>query len=238
MIKKELEVHSVFTSISGEVGYFRQGEIVRFLRLQGCNMRCPWCDTEQSQESGVRDLISIDQVADQIGDSRNILVTGGEPLLQQDALLSLIRGFRDDHYTWQIETNGTILPLSALRMMKNVHWVVDRKYGSARGLIDPYRAFTTGLGFKAGFKLVDGFPLTENDWLKYVVFNMDELNGAVEEINDLCYRAEVEHGPLPHFAISGIGLSPKTILERMMEEYGSYPLAVVNIQLHKLVDME
>lgn len=231
MIKKELEVHSIFTSISGEVGYFRQGQIVKFLRLQGCNMRCPSCDTEQSQIAG-DDPVSIDQVADQIGASRNILITGGEPLLQQSALISLIRGFRSDCFTWQIETNGTIMPLPALRMMENVYWVVDRKFKSALGGPLPgHRAITTG------FKLVDDFPLTEDDWLKYVVSNSDELDEAIREIDNLS-RAGIQQTTLPHFAISPIGNPPRAVFQRILQLQKHGPLAVVNIQLHKLVDME
>lgn len=103
----------IFESIQGEGR--NQGQRCIFLRLKGCNLYCSWCDTKDSWEQGnplnegvfwatteeVKNLI-------QEYDSRHLVITGGEPLLQQKALGELIELL--DGYYIEIETNSTILP--------------------------------------------------------------------------------------------------------------------------------
>ena len=79
-----LKVHSIFESISGEAGGFPQGSWCTFLRLSGCNLRCRWCDTPDAQEVEAQTLdMSVKEICDSVGIYKNILITGGEPLLQK-----------------------------------------------------------------------------------------------------------------------------------------------------------
>ena len=99
------------------------GTPVLFIRTSGCNLRCIWrlpdgnvsiCDTAESsfdtRDSEVFQISNIISLLKQnIGNIKHIVISGGEPLLQQSALVSLCKQIKDEiksHIT--IETNGTI----------------------------------------------------------------------------------------------------------------------------------
>lgn len=97
------------------------GESAIFLRLAYCNRRCSWCDTDWSE----RWCSSPEQLAvtinEMIGDrpfNDNVVITGGEPCLQAEALCRLIDaviesrlvpGKYKPYVRWHLESNGTIL---------------------------------------------------------------------------------------------------------------------------------
>jgi 7-carboxy-7-deazaguanine synthase len=101
-----MKVSEIFRSIQGEGR--GQGKICTFIRLAGCNLRCAWCDTQYTWEGGIemeqREILSE---ISRLG-SRMICITGGEPLLQKDELLSLVRKLCREGYEIGIETNGTL----------------------------------------------------------------------------------------------------------------------------------
>ena len=91
------------------------GHRVGFLRLAGCNLACVWCDTPYSWDWSRYDKneeshkMTIEAIAEQIApmDAKRLIVTGGEPMLQQRHFKALrdATGCKLD-----IETNGTIEP--------------------------------------------------------------------------------------------------------------------------------
>jgi len=97
-------INEIFYSIQGE-GEFA-GTPAVFVRFSGCNLKCPWCDTDHSHgeemtcdelEDAVRKLL-----ADR--DGAIIVLTGGEPALQLHDDEPLFHGFA--RFVC-IETNGT-----------------------------------------------------------------------------------------------------------------------------------
>jgi len=110
-----LRVLEIFDSIQGE-GHWT-GIPMTFIRLAGCNapelgLEClRWCDTRESwdQEGGV-DM----EVGDVILRVRlpRVCLTGGEPLLQKEAVIPLAREARGLGMQVHIETNGTLPPPS------------------------------------------------------------------------------------------------------------------------------
>lgn len=101
-----LDVVGVFHTIQGEGPY--TGAPAVFVRLAGCNLKCPACDTRYTDG---RQLISPAQLIDRIESVRGkatvlIVLTGGEPFRQDISPLTellLIRGLQV-----QVETNGTL----------------------------------------------------------------------------------------------------------------------------------
>jgi len=83
-----------------------------FLRLQGCNLRCSWCDTKYTYDGSEKPaLMPFGAVIETIqnmslGCTKLVVCTGGEPLLQSAELNEL----RDMMPGWdfEYETNGTI----------------------------------------------------------------------------------------------------------------------------------
>jgi 7-carboxy-7-deazaguanine synthase len=94
------------------------GRRAAFVRLARCNLDCAWCDTpytwdwarfdpaKEIHRATVPDVLSrLDAMT-----VDRVVVTGGEPLLQQRRLLPLLAACRDRGWAVELETNGTIAP--------------------------------------------------------------------------------------------------------------------------------
>jgi organic radical activating enzyme len=111
----KLYVHSIFYTIQGEGPFCGQPAV--FIRLAGCNLQCPWCDTDYTSS---RALLTPNQIiADTLVEpwSSNteikplVVITGGEPFRQN--LGPLLKLLYELGYRVQIETNGTLPPPQA-----------------------------------------------------------------------------------------------------------------------------
>jgi len=101
----QLLVHEVYRSIQGESTF--AGLPCIFVRLTACSARCVWCDTPHAFKEG--DLFSIDDVLERVLAFGCPLVelTGGEPLLQEEAL-GLMARLANSGLTVLLETSGTV----------------------------------------------------------------------------------------------------------------------------------
>lgn len=119
----------IFDTIQGEGRNI--GSPVVFARLSGCNLQCSWCDTPYTwafndtlaarHDEGKTYKKEEEQVLVSVGDAidyitgyplKRLVVTGGEPMLQQKGIVELAKGLRgrhSDHWI-EVETNGTIAP--------------------------------------------------------------------------------------------------------------------------------
>ncbi|MFR9650902.1 MAG: 7-carboxy-7-deazaguanine synthase QueE [Rikenellaceae bacterium] len=70
-----------FYSIQGEG--FHSGVAAHFVRLAGCDVRCPWCDAKESWRVEGHEVLSSEQIVDRVKASgaKSVVVTGGEPLM-------------------------------------------------------------------------------------------------------------------------------------------------------------
>ncbi len=119
------EKPEIFYSLQGEGA--RMGTPAVFLRLSGCNLCCHWCDTKYSWGKGIS--LEEEEIARRIlsHGCRNLVITGGEPLLQQEALEKLLHLLPADVYV-EIESNGTLPPSPALAARVN-QWNISPKLG-------------------------------------------------------------------------------------------------------------
>lgn len=106
--RETIRVHSVFQTIQGEGPLC--GERALFIRLNGCNLRCPGCDTEYTNQNAEVAQGYFLRAAELNNWPKGALVviTGGEPFRQNIApaiKILLVAGYRV-----QIETNGVLWP--------------------------------------------------------------------------------------------------------------------------------
>ncbi|MEV0675851.1 7-carboxy-7-deazaguanine synthase QueE [Actinosynnema sp. NPDC050436] len=101
-----------------------QGRLARFVRLYGCHLTCGWCDTPQTWDrrrhhpTAEQRHIAVADVLDWLSGVPECLVviTGGEPLLQQRALEPLLASIMQNSLAGEteVETSGTIAPHPAV----------------------------------------------------------------------------------------------------------------------------
>lgn len=113
-----LDVHTIWRTIQGEGPH--AGRRAVFVRLNGCNLQCPQCDTDYTSYRHVLHPNDISKFIESLAAPkvRNLVViTGGEPFRQN--IHPLISNLLTDGYDVQIETNGTLhvqIPSTLSRM--------------------------------------------------------------------------------------------------------------------------
>lgn len=182
----------IFHTIQGEgVGV---GVPAVFVRLSLCNLHCVWCDTDHTwnfegtpwkhekdavpgyakhRKEDVIIEMGVDEVAETVRDfgCRRVVLTGGEPLLQEGALVDLMAELRGDGEQWyfEIETNGTQMPgeafLSAVDQMN-----VSPKLANS--------GMAEGLRIKKD--VLAGLAATGKAWFKFVVEKEADLEEIME----------------------------------------------------------
>lgn len=131
-----LQLHSIFPTIQGE-GIFA-GEPATFVRLTGCNLKCPSCDTDYTSK---RELVSASEVLERVNKvtspNRIVVITGGEPFRQN--LSILVPMLVENNYRVQIETNGTLPPTyDAAKLHLNTWIMCSPKVGRIHPELAPH----------------------------------------------------------------------------------------------------
>jgi len=101
-----LKVNEIFWSFQGEG--LRAGFPSIFLRLAGCQLGCPYCDTKEAWKSG--NWMPLSEIIGELDKQKKkypasqVVITGGEPM-EQD-LHDLVEALKMKDYFISIETNG------------------------------------------------------------------------------------------------------------------------------------
>jgi organic radical activating enzyme len=126
----------IFHSLQGEGPTI--GTPAVFLRLAQCNLACSWCDTSYTWDwqhyDYDKEVVSLNatEAEERILelDCRHLVITGGEPLLQQRELAPLVAALKERGFYCEVETNGTIVPLPDLAE-KIDQWNVSPKLATS-----------------------------------------------------------------------------------------------------------
>jgi 7-carboxy-7-deazaguanine synthase len=205
----DMKVNEIFYSIQGESSF--AGWPCAFIRLTACNLRCSYCDTEYAFSEGKEMSQTEILAAVSAYPARLVLVTGGEPMLQQE-VHGLLEGLLDTGYTVCVETGGQV-PLEGVD--RRVHKIMDLKCPSS------------GMHHHNYYRNIE--LLTPNDEVKFVVGDRADFDWALEVIarHDLPSRVGVVLFSPVYNAL------PYSDLARWVMDCG---LRVrMQVQLHKII---
>jgi 7-carboxy-7-deazaguanine synthase len=203
-----VHVSEIFYSIQGETSY--AGRPCMFVRLAGCNLDCSYCDTRYARHGGTP--MSVDSIVQKVAEHpvRLVMVTGGEPLLQ-DETPELIRRLNSSGHLVLVETNGSldigVLPDEVIR-------IVDMKCPDS-GMAD--RMLMANLE-----------RVGERDEVKFVISTRKDYLWAKELMlrYSLPQRTTVLLSPA-----HGV-LEPRDLAEWILEDHLE---CVLQLQLHKIL---
>ena len=125
---RRLRVTEVFESLQGEGPFCCRRAL--FIRLAGCNLRCPFCDTPYSLDPRSGEPAPLEELVERAARHRGLVVlTGGEPLLQRGAVNRFLEQLwaRDSGVEVQVETNGTLPPPEPGEPLRRAYFVVSPK---------------------------------------------------------------------------------------------------------------
>ena len=189
---------------SPEIFHSLQGEGVSiglpsiFIRASLCNLHCRWCDTDYTwnwegtpwehendllpdyQKFRKDEYITTLDVTEVVSiitslPCHNIILTGGEPLLQDEAWCTLMQTLleKDEQYRFEVETNGTLTPSSNFDTLINQYNVSPKLKNS--GNKKSLRIQRASLQF---------FSKSDKSWFKFVIAAQSDL----EEIETLIQK--------------------------------------------------
>jgi organic radical activating enzyme len=190
-----------------EIFFTLQGEGVSvgmpavFVRLSLCNLHCVWCDTDHTwnfvgtpwvhekdglpgyqkhcKEEAIIEMGAA-EVAEEVRkyECRHVVLTGGEPLLQEEGLGELIAELLKDGRDWffEMETNGTRLPGDAL-MAAVGQFNVSPKLGNSG----------VAVNLREKPEVIRGLVEGGKAWFKFVV----EKESDLAEVMALVERSQI-----------------------------------------------
>ena len=186
----------IFDTIQGEGRNI--GKPTVFARLSGCNLQCSWCDTPYTwaftdtmaalHDEGVKYDRNAEQVKVTVGDAvdhitgystKRLVITGGEPMLQQRGVARLAKTLKekDPDYWIEVETNGTIAPSFETIQAVDQFNVSPKLSGSSNRPSKAIRA-----------DVMDAYAATPKADFKFVVSTEND----VEEIKTLVARHKIK----------------------------------------------
>jgi 7-carboxy-7-deazaguanine synthase len=236
-------INNIFNSIDGEVNHFGQGMLTTFIRLQGCNLRCSYCDTPQAQnkdEFPFKDTratggpvpykLTPSEIAQEVKKlyCGKVTITGGEPLEQRKDLIRLVsilnKTFGYD-VPITIETNGS---KSLFNISDLASWVVDYKLESS-GMNDAMN--------EQAFAF-----LGPKDTVKFVIKDKTDFDDSVGFIRGFWKQPDFDYTPTfafsPMFKSRKLFITPYALLNLLNGSFvpGHFKTAL-NIQLHKIIGL-
>lgn len=180
----EYKVVEKFVSINGEGT--RAGQLAVFIRFQGCNLKCSYCDTTWANEATAPyEWMTEEEIAAYILKEKvkNVTLTGGEPLLQKDIKVLLER-LAKENLRVEIETNGSVEITPFVSIKNRPSMTMDYKLPSSG--MEQFMC-------RRNFAL-----LQKKDTVKFVSGSMEDLERAKEIIDtyELTERCHVYLSPV------------------------------------------
>jgi 7-carboxy-7-deazaguanine synthase len=234
-----LKVSEIFDSIQGEGPSTGTPSI--FLRLSTCNLKCSWCDTKYTwdwenydinKEIKEMDVEGVVKRINHFSKLSNIVITGGEPLLQQDKLVLLLTLLKTTNreneinygpYRIEIESNGTIMPQNELVKLID-QWNISPKTSNSLNEIQ-------GINLEKFYsKSLPYFRNLENAFFKFIVDKPEDI----KEIDELIKKYEL---PNKRVILMPQATTKEDLLKKSMwlEEFAKENGYTMSTRLHVLL---
>ena len=183
--KNKFKVVEKFVSINGEGR--RAGQLAVFIRFKGCNLNCSYCDTKWANAGDASYIeMTTDEIYDYIKSTKvkNVTLTGGEPLLQENIKELLIKLSEDEKLIVEIETNGSVNIAPFADIKNRPSFTLDYKQPSS--------------GMEQQMCMDNYDYIDKNDTVKFVSGSREDLEKAKEIIEkyDLISKCKVYLSPV------------------------------------------
>jgi organic radical activating enzyme len=243
--RTEAQLIEIFSSLQGEGLLIGRRQL--FVRMAGCNLDCAYCDTpfapqthcrvEDAPGSGnfrsLANPLSLETLCNLVADwthrlpgvHHSLSLTGGEPLMQVEALQGWLPALRE-LLPVHLETNGT-LPAAVAEVRSQLDWVsTDLKLASVSGVPTPW-------GLHGEFlRQVAGIP----GCVKVVV-------GEESDLSEVQQAAELVRSAAPELPLilqpltreGEIAISSRQLLELQTRAALIHPLTQVIPQTHRFI---
>ncbi len=203
-----LKVNEIFISIDGEVNLWGQGIPTVFIRLNGCNLQCDYCDTQNKKQIHI---MLIEDILKIIPHGIKITITGGEPLLQPDCI-KLIDILLKNNFKISVETNGS-MPIPKI-INNNISWIIDYK-----------------LKYCMKMYMDNFYDAGERDWIKFVIEDEQDLEKAIEVyilLKKMNCKARIAFSPVFKSSFHQTWLVNEIIKRQLWD-------ITFNLQIHKYI---
>lgn len=170
------------------------GVVSTFMRLQGCTLKCTWCDTlevwTQGNEYSFQEIFDLFESADLIKkfkEGQHLILTGGSPLKQQNQLVNFLYLFEEKYgFLPYVEIeNESVLEVKGLISY------VDQWNNSPK-------LANSGMKERVRLKpeILKNLSSLQNSWFKFVISKKEDWD-------------EIERDFLPYICKESIILMPE-----------------------------
>ena len=219
------KIAEIFESINGEGR--KAGELAVFVRFQGCNLRCSYCDTMWANaENAPCQEMTLSELLERVESfgANNVTLTGGEPLIQE-GINECIEALVKRGYQIEIETNGSVLLEVSLSDSARENF----KEFPVSFTMD-YKLMGSGMEQKM---CIDNFHrLTRKDTVKFVVAGQADIERAYA-VSEKYIHSRGEEAPAIYISPVFGEIDPKDIVEYMRKK--CWTQARLQLQLHKFI---
>lgn len=211
---EKYKIVEIFESINGEGK--KAGQLALFIRFQGCNLNCDYCDTKWANEENAEYIhMSTEEIINRILESgiKNITITGGEPLIQP-RIKELLKELSKLDIEIEIETNGSI-DIKPFIEFKNISLTMDYKLSASK---------------MESFMNLENFSyIRKNDTIKFVSGSIEDL----EKVKTLIEKYNLKEKCSIYISPVFGKIIPVEIVEFMLKN----KLNGINLQLqiHKII---
>jgi len=233
--ENKLAIVEIFNSISGEG--ISAGELVTFVRVAGCNLRCSYCDStysyqefeaEHSRLKPAEILTELSKFA-----SQKIICTGGEPLEENKAKRYLALYLAAQGFEVRIESNGSFPVYNTEEFNAFGGVELRTKLAYTLDVKSPSSAMAEQNIYRENFQ-----KLGINDELKFVVANENDFEHALKVLNKEAEILAVNEVTINFSPVFG-QLEAKELV-RLLKSKEAFFVAKqlkprLSLQLHKMI---